>query len=117
MPLGYNKDGKIVANEAAVVKYLFEEFNEYSKTPPAEMVEDEIEAAREHGEELTYEEAAERVTMYEIECRIWDEIRANPEFVEAIISYNRRIGFDSAPNKINVEKFIKMLYNVSCIAL
>ena len=100
MPLGYDKDGKIIENEAAVVKYVFEKFNEYSKNPPADMVEDKIEAAREHGEELTYDEAAERVTMYEIECRIWDEIRSKPEFAEAIISYNRRIGFDSTPNKI-----------------
>lgn len=100
MPLGYDKDGQIVENEAAVVKYVFEKFTEYSKNPPADMVEEKIEAAREHGEELNYEEAAERVTMYEIECRIWDEIRAKPEFADAIISYNRRIGFDSTPNKI-----------------
>ena len=100
MPIGYDKDGKIVENEAAVVKYVFEKFNEYSKNPPADMVEDKIEAEREHGEELTYDKAAERVTMYEIECRIWDELRSKPEFAEAIISYNRRIGFDSTPNKI-----------------
>lgn len=100
MPLGYDKDGKVVENEAAVVKYVFEKYNEYTKNPPVDMVEDKIEAAKENGEDLTYGEAAKLVTVSEIEYRIWDEIRANPDFAEAIIAYNRRVGIDSTPNKI-----------------
>ena len=100
MPLGYDNDGRIIENEAAVVKYVFEKYVEYSNNPPADMVEAKIEEAKENGKELSYEDAAKLVTTLEIEYRIWDEIRSKPEFAEVIIAYNRRIGFDSTPNKI-----------------
>ena len=98
MTFGYTENGAIKENEAAVVRFVFEKHNEYCDNPPADMVEAKIEAAKENGEEITYEEAAKRVTEYEIGCRIWDEIRANPEYAAAIKEYNKRIGYNSDPN-------------------
>lgn len=100
MPIGYDQNGNIIKNEAAVVKYVFEKIKEYSDNPPTDMVEEKIAIAKENGEEITYEEAAKLVTISEIEYRIWDEIRANPDFAEAIIEYNRRIGYNANTNKI-----------------
>ena len=100
MPLGYDENGAIIENEAAVVKYVYNKIIDYTKNPPADMVEEKIAIAKENGEEITYEEAAKLVTTSEIEYRIWDEIRANPDFVEAIIAYNKRAGHNSNPTTI-----------------
>ena len=93
-------NGAIIENEAAVVKYVYNKIIDYTKNPPADMVEGKIAIAKENGEEITYEEAAKLVTTSEIEYRIWDEIRANPDFVEAIIAYNKRAGHNSNPTTI-----------------
>lgn len=98
--LGYYENGSIRENEAAVVKFVFTKFNEYTKNPPADMVEAKIEAAKEKGETITYEEATKRVSVYEIECRIWEEIKANPEYAKAVKEYNERIGYSGDPNTI-----------------
>ncbi len=100
MPIGYDKNGAIIEKEAAVVKYVYNKYIEYHDNPPADMVEEKISIAKENGEEITYEEAAKLVTTSEIEYRIWDEIRSNPEYAEAIIEYNRRIGHNANPNTI-----------------
>lgn len=100
MPIGYDRNGNVIENEAAVVKYVFEKFKEYTDNPPTDMVEEKIEIAKENGEEITYEEAAKLVTISEIEYRIWDEIRANPELAEAVVEYNRRVGYNANPNEI-----------------
>ena len=100
MPLGYDENGAIIENEAAVVKYVYNKIIDYTRNPPADMVEEKIAIAKENGEEITYEEATKLVTTSEIEYRIWDEIRANPDFAEAIIAYNKRAGYNSNPNTI-----------------
>lgn len=100
MPLGYDNNGAIIEKEAAVVKYVYNKYIEYHDNPPADMVAEKIAIAKEDGEEITYEEAAKLVTTSEIEYRIWDEIRSNPEFAEAIIEYNRRVGQNANPTTI-----------------
>ena len=100
MPIGYDRNGDVIENEAAVVKYVFEKIKEYTDNPPTDMVEEKIEIAKENGEEITYEEAAKLVTLSEIEYRIWDEIRTNPELAEAVVEYNRRVGYNANPNEL-----------------
>ena len=100
MPIGYDRNGNIIENEAAVVKYVFEKIKEYTDNPPTDMVEEKIAIAKEIGEEITYEEAAKLVTTSEIEYRIWDEIRANPELAKAVVEYNRRVGYNANPNEL-----------------
>ena len=117
MIFGYKEDGTIIENEATVVKYIFEKFNEYTTNPPADMVEEKIEAAKENGEIITYEEAVKRIFTYEIESRIWDEIKANPEFAETIKEYNYRNGYYARNGRILIatvkRDFGKIAYSAS----
>ena len=46
MPLGYDQNGNIIRNEAAVVKYVFKKIKEYSDNPPTDMVEEKIAIAK-----------------------------------------------------------------------
>ena len=100
MPIGYDNNGAIIEKEAALVKYVYNKYIEYHDNPPADMVAEKIAIAKEDGEEITYEEAAKLVTTSEIEYRIWDEVRSTPEFAEAIIEYNRRVGYNANSNTI-----------------
>ena len=82
--LGYDYvDGKLVINEdeAKIVKYLYTKLEEYTENPPQELVERVLEIAREKGEELTYEEAKERVTYGAILKYITKEMNLNEEFI------------------------------------
>ena len=54
MPLGYDENGAIIENEAAVVKYVYNKIIDYTRNPPADMVEEKIAIAKENGEEITY---------------------------------------------------------------
>ena len=65
MPLGYDENGAIIENEAAVVKYVYNKIIDYTRNPPADMVEEKIAIAKENGEEITYEEATKLVTTSE----------------------------------------------------
>lgn len=93
MPFGYdNVDGKLVKNDrqAAVIKYIFENVNEYATNPPQEWIDEIVETAAELGETITREEAISRVSLGRIYQQVWDELQENPEFAETIADYNRR---------------------------
>ena len=89
--LGYDYvDGKLVINEdeAKIVKYLYVKLEEYTENPPQELVEHVLERAREDGEELTYEEAKERVTLSAILEYITREMNSNEEFIAILKKSN-----------------------------
>lgn len=79
-------NGKLVIseNEAKIVKYVFAKQEEYTENPPKELVDRVLEIARERGEELTYEEAKERVSYSAILEYITREMNLNEEFIKII---------------------------------
>lgn len=89
--LGYDYvDGKLVINEdeAKIVKYLYAKLEEYTENPPQELVERVLVKAREDGEELTYEEAKERVTHSAILEYITREMNSSEEFIAILKKSN-----------------------------
>ena len=87
VPFGYDLvNGNLVINEeeAKILKYLYEKQEEYTDNPPKELVDRVLEIARERGEELTYEEAKERVSYSAILEYITREMNLNEEFIKII---------------------------------
>ena len=85
--LGYDEvDGGLVVNadEAEIVKFLYEKIEEYSANPPEVLVDAVIEKARENDEVITYEEAKQLVPFSAILEYINEEMNNNAEFREVI---------------------------------
>ena len=87
VPFGYDLvNGELVINEdeAKIVKYMYAKQIEYTENPPKELVDVVLEIAQENGEELTYEEAKERVSYTAILEYIAREMNTNEEFRETL---------------------------------
>ena len=59
-----------------------------------------IEPAKENGKETTCEETLKHVTAYDIECQLWEEIKANPKYAAAVEEHNKRLAAARDPNTI-----------------
>lgn len=89
--MGYDDNGKIIENEAAVVKFIFERYHELRLNPPEEIIEAKIEEAKGFGVELSREDAIDSVSHWELCELVLEDIKKNPEYVEAIKAYNERV--------------------------
>lgn len=76
--LGYDNtaEGMTVNEaEAEVIRYIFDKFLKYTENPPADLVQAVIEDYESQGANLTYEEAASKVSMQSIIELITAEVR------------------------------------------
>lgn len=71
-----NAEGQWVINdqESKIIKLIFNNYLEYRKHPPKELVDEIIEEVENNHETITYQEAEQKVSFERIDRYIADEI-------------------------------------------
>lgn len=101
MPIGYADNLSIIEQESNVVRYVFEKLNQYCANPPESLIMDKMRKLQFENKSVTYEEAARRVNLHDVENYIFDEIHSNPDMLAEIKTYSRRIGVDKIKDAMN----------------